>query len=279
MWTIVRIVSAIFVLLAFNGCERQETTTNEADTTQTADSTAGTKPHALAPECQLVMGWDPWEPYQYRTAQGDVSGLDVEIARAAAAAADCELELVEGQWMNLLGQLREGEINMLAGATRTPGREEFAEFTEPYRSESFLVYTHSGNEQLVATSELDALREGDFIIGTVAEYYYGDEISPVLDELDEAGRLREAAVAELNYERLLSGDIDAFIEDPFVAAAVIRKRGLTQIAPTDIRIDAADVRFMLSREGLPPESIARFSQGLEQIRANGQLEAILEKYR
>lgn len=278
MWPILRVFSAFLVVFALNGCELQDISNDQPDAGRTAAALEA-EPGPVMNDCELVMGWDPWEPYQYRTAQGDVSGLDVEIARAAAAAADCDLELLEGQWMSLLGQLRQGKINVLAGATRTPGRDEFAEFTEAYRSESFLVYTHVRNQRLIEMSELDALREGDFMVGTVAEYYYGDEISAVLDELDEAGRLREAAVAELNYERLLNGDIDAFVEDPFVAAALIRKRGLTQIAPTSTRIGAADVRFMLSREGLSEASIARFADGLEQVRASGQLEAIFERYR
>lgn len=278
MSPILRAFSALLVAFALNGCELQDLSNDQPDAGRTAAALEA-EPGAVRNDCELVMGWDPWEPYQYRTAQGDVSGLDVEIARAAAAAADCDLELLEGQWMSLLGQLRQGKINLLAGATRTPGRDEFAEFTEAYRSESFLVYTHVRNQRLIEMSELDALREGDFMVGTVAEYYYGDEISAVLDALDEAGRLREAAVAELNYERLLNGDIDAFVEDPFVAAALIRKRGLTQIVPTSTRVGAADVRFMLSREGLPEASIARFADGLEQVRASGQLEAIFEKYR
>lgn len=232
------------------------------------------------PACELSMGWDPWEPYQYRDPGGEVAGLDVEIAMAAAEHAGCDLMFVEGPWMSLLEQLRNGQVSLLAGATRTPGREEFAAFTAPYRSESFVVYTRVDSTALREADELADLLQADVSIGTVAEYYYGPEISAVLDALHEADRLHEAVVAEMNYERLLSGEIDAFVEDPFVASAILRNHEQgARIVPTAVRVDAQDVAFMLSRKGVAPEVAQRFDTALTALRDSGQLDAILARYR
>ena len=256
------------------GCEQSSQGKSEA---VTQDAAAKTAP--AAPPCRLVMGWDPWQPYQYRDAQGDVTGLDVEIARAVAAAADCELELTEASWMELLGRLKAGEVHLLAGATRTSGREAFAVFTAPYRAETFVLYTRADNEGLRRADNLDALLSGNAVIGIVAEYYYGPEISSVLDAIDEGGRLREASIAEMNYERLDMREIDAFLEDPFVASSILRNRPDSGVVQTGIRIQADEVSFMLSKAGVGENDIAKFSDALEVIRNDGTLEEILRVWR
>lgn len=230
--------------------------------------------------CALVMGWDPWEPYQFRNARGEVTGMDIEIANAAAQAGGCTLTLEQGRWMDLLERLRAGEVHVLAGATPTEGRAEFATFTRPYRSESFVVYTLAENDALRGINSIEQLLASGARVGSVAEYYYGEALSEALDQLQEAGRLYEAAVAELNHQRLLNGEIDALVEDPFVATAILRgDGGLDRVVPTGIRVDAQDVAFMLSRSGVSPENAERFSTGLEQIRSDGRLEEILARYR
>ncbi len=38
-------------------------------------------PPEPAEDCTLVVGWDPWEPYQYQDLGGELRGLDVELIR------------------------------------------------------------------------------------------------------------------------------------------------------------------------------------------------------
>lgn len=254
-----------FLILLLPACEQRD-----AETTETP---------AQEPRCMLVMGWDPWEPYQYRDARGEVTGLDVEIARAAAKAGGCSVEFVAASWMELLEQVQAGDVHLLAGATMTAGREEFAEFTPPYRKETFVVYTHAGNDALRGAEKLDDLLAGDTRVGTVAEYYYGSEIAATLDTLQLADRLREAPVASLNYDRLELGEIDALIDDPYVASSVLRNHpDATFITATRIQVDSGEVAFMLSRTGVEPAARQAFLDGLETVRTDGTLARILERW-
>ncbi len=245
------------------------------------DATAAAAPAtAPPPACELTMGWDPWEPYQYRDVRGEVTGLDVEIAKAVAAAAGCELVFVDGQWMDMLNRLRDGDVDLLAGATATSGREAFAAFTAPYRSESFVVFTLADNAGIRDAKSLEEVFGSGARIGTVSEYYYGEEASALLDAIAAEGRLGEAAVSELNYQRLLHGEIDAFLEDPFVASSILRSRGWgRRIVATNIGTATGDVAFMISRQSVAPETVRRFSDGLQKIRDDGTLAAIIEEYR
>lgn len=238
------------------------------------------EPAAKAIDCRLTMGWDPWAPYQFRNARGEVTGLDVDIARAVAGAAGCELDFVNGNWMEMLSRLRDGDVDLVAGATPTPGREKFASFTEPYRTESFIVFTLAENADIRAAESLGALFDSEARIGVVAEYYYGEEIYALMKAAAVGGRLREAVVSEANYQGLLNGEIDALLDDPFVASSILRSRGWGgRIVATDLGTATGQVSFMLSRQSVDPEIIRRFNDGMRRIRENGELPAILDQYR
>lgn len=272
-----RFTSLVILLLVpfFSGCSeapQEETAAVVAEPPVDATTTPAT-------ECRLTMGWDPWAPYQYRDAAGNITGLDVEIARAIASTAGCELDFADGDWMDMLNRLRDGDVDVLAGATVTPGRAEFAEFTAPYRSESFTVFTLADNTAIREASSLQTLLTSDARIGTVAEYYYGADVLELLDSVAAEGRLEEATVAEINYQRLLDGEIDAFLDDPFVAASILHGRDWgDRIVATEIGTANGEVTFMVSRQSVAPENIQRFKDALERIRADGRLAAIIDDY-
>lgn len=252
---------------------------NDNDPDQVAQGAADVEPQPA--ECELMMGWDPWEPYQYVNAVGEVTGLDIEIARAVATEAGCELEVKQDNWMNLLQDIREGEIDLVAGATRTPEREDSAWFTTPYRTESFLVYVRNENlDECRETGSLQALLESGKRIGTVADYYYGGVVAELQEKPELSRQLQDSPISELNYTYLLDQRIDGFIEDPFVAAAIIRGRGLHDaIAECPIVVHSGDVSFMLSRAGVEEETFQLFDAALRELQADGDLEEILNRYR
>ena len=79
--------------------------------TETASPSPTPAPAPSPPSCELVMGWDPWEPYQYEIAGGQVFGLDVDLVTAVAADAGCDISFRKDSWRELLQQLEaeEGE--------------------------------------------------------------------------------------------------------------------------------------------------------------------------
>ena len=233
------------------------------------------------PPCELTVGWDPWEPYQYMNAAGEVTGLDIAVARAVARQADCELEFHRDSWVALLSDIESGEIDVVAGATHTPAREDTAWFTVPYRSESFVLYVRSEDTDACAAADsLADLLEAGMRVGTVEDYYYGDVVADLQANPEFEGQVVDSAVSEANLDLLLDQEIDAFVEDPFVAASAIRKRGLSeQIAECAIELNSGDVNFMLGRAGVHAATFKRFDKALRELKQSGELQDIVQRYR
>lgn len=230
--------------------------------------------------CRLTMGWDPWEPYHYKDPTGELHGLDIEIVSAAAAGAGCELDFVQDNFANLLRGVRTGEIDLVSGATLTPEREAYAFFSAPCRTETFALYIRTDDRDRYAAEDLGKLIGDGMRIGVTSDYIYGDQVSALQDDPTLAESFLAADLGETNAERLVNNEIDGWLEDVFVASAVIRRRGLDggiEAHPATIGA-STEVRLMFSRASVTEDVVARFNESLAHLRDSGEIDSIRGRY-
>ncbi len=235
---------------------------------------------AGATGCKLKMGWDPWEPYQYITPEGEVRGLEIDLLSALANKAGCSLTYVQDNWVNLLAGIRDGSIDMLGGATETAVRKKFAYFSDSYRYESFLLYVRAGETEKYAGKSLQELLNNGFKLGVTEDYLYGDMVNALHDNADFSAQFVTVPITEVNYYNLTQDNIDGFLEDPFVAAFTIRREGLKdQIEALPLEIHSTDVSIMFSKKSVTKETVQAFNQALVKLKKSGEYDRILAKYR
>ncbi|WP_196139897.1 ABC transporter substrate-binding protein [Aliikangiella sp. G2MR2-5] len=241
--------------------------------------TAPPKVESVLSKCQLNMGWDPWEPYQYLSPDNKVRGLEIELVGAIAQEAGCELKFVQKSWMNLLNGIRNGSIDLLGGATKTVAREQFARFSDYYRHESFILYVRSGESEKYKNKSLKQLLEEGFRLGVTQDYIYGDQVTQLQDIPELASKFTSVPTTEVNYYNLIQNNIDGFLEDPFVAAYTIRRKGLQeQIIAHPLEIHSGDVSIMFSKNSVNEETVAAFNDALKRLKESGAYKKILDKY-
>ncbi|MDX1460174.1 MAG: transporter substrate-binding domain-containing protein [Xanthomonadales bacterium] len=227
----------------------------------------------------MTMGWDPWEPYQYQVSDEEVVGLDVEILTAVLEHAGCGIAFRKGQWTELLDQVRNGEINVVAGATLTPGREEFAWFTDEYRDEEFYLYVTASRLDTLGGQDFDSMMDAGLRIGVIEGYLYGEPVSDAQNDPAHENQFVYAPMSEVNVSRLVEGEIDGFIDDKYVGAAVIRRKNLsTEIAAHPQHFGRAGVRFMLSRASVSQAQYEAINEAVEALLASGKIQEILDQY-
>ena len=90
-------ISRVFllILLSFiiSAC-KPETSSEQAKSTQVvvdAETTAPMEKKAPDKNCQFVLGFDAWEPYQYADVGERVAGLDIELVAAVVEGMGCKL--------------------------------------------------------------------------------------------------------------------------------------------------------------------------------------------
>ena len=87
--------SAVVCLLLF-GCTPAETQSSAVITPDAVTKVAETPVEPKAAPCQLKLGFESWEPYQYVGLEQQASGLDIEIVQAVAGRMNCTLVLQHG---------------------------------------------------------------------------------------------------------------------------------------------------------------------------------------
>lgn len=235
--------------------------------------------HPDVSNCEMTMGYEIWEPYQYLDI-GDVPrGLDVEVAEATMQSMDCHLTLQQGSWVDLLSWLQSGDIDFVMGASKTEAREDFAHFSEPYREEQFVLFIRSGEEHRYSASTLEDFIEADGRIGIVNDYYYGEETHQLINDENERDKFVGALMGEFNLARLLDMEIDAFLEDKAVGYSLIRRKGLHEYIETyPIELSTSDIYVMFSRDSVNEERVEAFNEALQELHESGGYDNILRRY-
>lgn len=278
-------VCLMSVLLFIAACGPQAPVSTQPETKPASSSTP--EPAAVqavaattdAMQCQLKLGFEAWEPYQFTSLDNKPSGLDIELVEAVAQQMGCQIVAQQGTWTDLISALKVGTVDLLLGASITPARQEYAHFSDPYRQEQFVLFVRSAD---VAGYPQNTL--ADFIgagkkVGIISEYYYGAEFADLYNQETLKKQFVEASLGELNLARLLDEDIDGMLEDSFVGHAMLRRKGLDkQIGAHSISMGNTDVFVMFSKATIKAEQVSAFNQALATIKADGRYNAILQRY-
>lgn len=262
-----------WILLALAGCGNSGT--GEQAQVERVGAEIPQGPEA----CTLVMGYDPWEPYQYDIAGGHVFGLDVDLMNLVSRHAGCSLTFRRGTWQELLKLIQDGDIDLLAGATPTAERGQFAWFTKPYRTEEFTFFVSVSRSPEFEGKSLEELLESGKRIGVIGSYLYGEAVSALQDDPRFMNQFVYASIAEINIERLLDGAVDGVIEDKYVGASIIRHRSLQDfIMPHAMSFGSTGVSIMLSRATVDSDLFARIEDSVKELKDNGSIDKILVQY-
>ncbi len=280
----VRFVLWALFVLALSGCGQAESdkkaTSSEApaataEQVETSKVAEDSKPQA----CRIVMGWDPWEPYHYQSADKQVVGLDIELVTAVVKNAGCEVSYYRQGWAKLLKMVKDGQVDILAGATKTPSRESFAYFTDVYRNEEFYLYVENDRLSDFQEKNFQQLMDNGFRLGVIQGYLYSDAVTKIQDEKRYQGQFMESSMSEINVSLLLDGQIDGFLEDKFVGASIIRRKNLANtIKPLPVEFEKSGVSMMVSKSSVGEKMFKRLNKSLLELKEKGEIQAILTSY-
>gem|GEM_PF-858893 len=94
----------------------------------------------------LRLGYDPdWPPVEYVNKEGKLVGMSADFMEKLNAIVGIDIRPTKPQgWQTTLDEVREGSIDILFSATRTPQRETFLLFSEPYLRFPMVIVTDQG---------------------------------------------------------------------------------------------------------------------------------------
>ena len=132
-----------------------DTATETTETTDTGDGEGG------MPE-MITIGSDiPYNPFEYRTEEGELVGFDVEIAEAVfAGEMGIDYEFQPTGFSTIIGSLNNGNFRVIMSAmTINDERDQRVDFSDPYFTayQTVIVLTDS---DITAKQDLEGLNVG-----------------------------------------------------------------------------------------------------------------------
>lgn len=144
------------------------------------DADAPPPPPARTNNVLLLVTTTDTRPYSYCDDEtGEIVGLEIDIARAAAAKLGCKLEIRKEKFPKLLTMVSAGEADMAAsGITITEGRLQTVDFTVPYATEGGMFLYRAG-EEMPTMIRAEKMRIGTMDASTYDFYLTSHGLDPV----------------------------------------------------------------------------------------------------
>lgn len=207
-----------------------------------------------------------YPPFNSMTANGELVGFDVDIARALCDEMNRECEIIAQDWDGIIPSLINNKYDaVVASMSITEERLEIIDFTDPYYSNflSIVGKTSAG----LTLADLDTRFIGAQRSTIGAQW--------VEDRFGRRGSVRLYDSTPSGFFDLEAGRIDAFICDFAVALEWLKER--PELGYVEERLDFDDdVGIGLRKDEV--ELKAAFNTALREIRENGTYQLINDKY-
>ena len=257
-------------------------TTAAADTAAIADTTAvvsGTSAGAAAAAVKtatkgkLVVCSDiPYAPFEYYTngADGDVTGIDVDILNGIAKEIGITTEYVKTPFDGIFAALAAGSCDMIASSVSiTPERKQANDFSNGYFKIQQTILVRSAD---VALNDLPALK------GKTAGAQTGTTGSTFATAGAAANgyTVKDFTGADDLVTALKAGQVDAVIQDsPINGYAATQSAGALVVSKVFAGA-GEEYGFVVPKDN--PGLTAALNTGLDKLKADGTYKTILTKY-
>ena len=228
----------------------------QADTP--TDKSAATKTILLGSEAD-------YPPFCSLDENGQPTGFAVDLFKAAAQAANLQVEIKLGPWMALKDYLAKGSIDALPIIARTPEREASYDFTIPYLQLQSAIFVRNSTKDIRTLADL-ADKEILVMKGDIAEEFARREkISNFIlttTTFDEA------------FLKLAAGEADAVITQRIIGLKIIDRLKLASIVPLQDRMQDFRQEFCFAVKKGDESLLANLNEGLAIVMANGTFNKI-----
>jgi len=214
-----------------------------------------------------------YKPFTYKTADGQLAGFDVDIAKALCAEMKAKCSFVESSWEGIIPGLRANKFDaIISSMSITDERKKAVDFSDKYYQTPTAVIAKIGSID-GSTASLKGKRIG--VLKASIQETYAKAV------------LKESSVVsydstQQSYVDLKSGRLDAVVVDKFEGRGGFIEtpdgKGYAFVGP-----DLTDPKYFGTGAGIAirksdADLRDRFNAALKTIRANGTWKKLADKY-
>ena len=258
---------AALMAAALTACSSKPAETAAPETTQAQTAEAAPETEGETAEAAggtLVMATNAeFPPYEYYE-DGDIVGIDVEIAKAIAAKLGMELQIEDMAFDAIIPAVTSGKADFgAAGMTVTEERQRSVEFTD----------TYANSNQVAIMKEDSDITGSDALAGKII----GVQLGTTGDAL--ATEIKDATVERYNkgleaVQSLTQGKIDAVVIDQATAEAFVKKTEGIKIL--EEKMSEEEYAIAIKKGNM--ELVEKMNEAIKELKEEGKIDEIVAKY-
>jgi cystine transport system substrate-binding protein len=208
-----------------------------------------------------------YPPFNYQDASGQLTGFEVDLAKALAARMGVKAEFQAAPFAGLLAALDIGRTDVVINQiTITPERQKKYAFTDPYSLSGIQIIVRKGDARFHGPADLVGKRVGVGLGTNYEQWLRANQPGALIQTYDDDAT---------KYQDLRLGRIDAVLNDRLTAIDMMRRTGGVFVG--------AGAPFAQQAMGIAarkddPALVADLNQALAGLRADGELVKISNRW-
>jgi len=221
----------------------------------------------------VTFAADEWCPVNC-TPGSDKPGYMVEIARTILERRGYEVRYVTLNWARALLYTRSGRFDAVLGALKGDAPDFLFPVEQQGETRVGLFVRASSNWQYTDATSLQGLR-----VGLIRDYAYGETLEALIAEKARPSYAGGDHPLELNMLQLQADRIDLVVEDVNIFRHTARELGLSAAFRLAKTFSSEKIYTAFSPGSARSQNLAdTMTAGMREIRASGELQAILDRY-
>ena len=228
---------------------------------------------------KIIIRVAHWPPNYFQTAEGEWTGIDVELAKALVQEAGLTFKFSEITWPGAIQRLKLGDIHLITNISINEERSRFLYWIGPIRNAAMNLIVKKGNETLTITSLDDIIKisdEKNIKFGYQENVDYGKRFARKMKEDPEFFSCFEVIKdAELNLKKTQKGRILGFFESASEIRYRIRNDQAYQyLAVHPFVLKESPSFFGISKKGVSTENLIKLFIAYESLVNDGTIQRI-----
>jgi cystine transport system substrate-binding protein len=264
MKKILSLALALATTLTLTACS----SSSDSSTSNTATATAATSGTTGEQKVWRVGTEGTYAPYSYHDENGNLTGFEIDVARAISEKMGYQVEFVESNWDSLFEGLAAGQFDAVMNqVTITPERQEKYAFSTPY------VYTAPA---LIVAADNDEIKT----FADVAGHKAAEGLTSNYNQIAQSygAEIVGQDVVALAFQCVIDGTADLVINDRLTYAYWTSQTGDTtslKIADTLDDVSSSAVVMLPDRND---DLLEQVNAAIEELLADGTIAQISQTY-
>lgn len=261
---------ALAMVFSLAACGSTGSSSAAASSTAASSTAASSTAASQGDKKTYIIATDTtFAPFEFEDESGNKVGIDMDLIKAIAADQGFEVEIQALGFNAALQALQSDQCDgVIAGMSITDARKETFDFSEPYFDSGVVMGIAASN---------DTVKSYDDLKGQTVAVKTGTEGADFAESIkDQYGfKLTYFDESANMYEDVKAGNSVACFEDyPVLGYGVTQNNGLKIVTEKE---QGSSYGFAVNK-GKNAELLAMFNKGLENLKANGKYQEILDTY-